>query len=88
MFSLYSQCFHLFHENTIIPSQEGVQQGNPLGPLLFCLVIHPLIKKLQLELRIFYLDDDLLGSAGRGFLHDITLVQEEAAHLGLHLNLK
>ena len=32
VFSCYSQCSHLFYENTIIPSQEGVQQGDPFGP--------------------------------------------------------
>ena len=87
VFSCYSQCSLLFYENTIIPSQEGVQQGDPLGPLLFCLVIHPLVKNLKSELKIFYLDDGLLGSIGTEVLNDITRVQEEAAHLGLHLNL-
>ncbi len=25
---------------SVISSQEGVQQGDPLGPLLFCLALH------------------------------------------------
>ena len=46
IYSCYSAASNLFFDNSIYQSQEGVQQGDPLGPLLFCLVIHPLVKKL------------------------------------------
>ena len=32
-----------FNSRTII-SDDGIQQGDPLGLLLFCLTIHPLLK--------------------------------------------
>ena len=41
--------------------QKGVQQGDPLGPLLFYLVIFPLTQMLCSEFHIFYLDDAILG---------------------------
>ena len=44
VYSCYSAASNLFFDNSILQSQEGVQQGDPLdplGPLLFCLVIHP-----------------------------------------------
>ena len=40
--SAYSSPSSLFWSDKILLSAEGVQQGDPLGPLLFCLTIHPL----------------------------------------------
>ncbi|GKA95149.1 putative reverse transcriptase domain-containing protein, partial [Tanacetum coccineum] len=49
----------LLHEH--IWSTTGVQQGDPLGPLLFALVLHPLVHKIRdnfkLLLHAWYLDD-------------------------------
>ena len=46
---------------SLIHSCEGVQQGDPLGPLLFCLSIHHPLSALCSELRLSYLDDISLG---------------------------
>ena len=67
-------------------SAEGVQQGDPLGPLLFCLVIHPLVLQLRPELCLFYLDDGTSGGPEEGVLRDLEFIEREAASLGLHLN--
>ena len=42
-------------------SAEGIQQGDPLGPMVFCLTIHKLVSSLSSEFSIFYLDDGTLG---------------------------
>ena len=42
----YSQHSFLFFGSYIIPSQAGVQQGDPLGPFLFCLVLQVLVNKV------------------------------------------
>ena len=88
VFSCYSSCSHLFYDDHILLSQEGVQQGDPLGPLLFCLAVQPLVNKLQSELKIFCLDDGLAGGPIHDVIKDIWLVKEEAHLLGLVLNLK
>ena len=49
MHSAYSAPL-LFLGETPLQSSKGVQQGDPLGPLLFCLVIHLLTEKLTSEL--------------------------------------
>ena len=49
----YGQASLLFCGDHILESAEGVQQGDPLGPLLFCLTIQSLILKLQSEFSVF-----------------------------------
>ena len=39
----YGQHPMLFHPMGTISSETGVQQGDPLGPLFFCLVLHKLV---------------------------------------------
>ena len=51
-------CF--FGSHTIL-SEEGPQQGDPLGPLLFCNTVQPLLSSLASELNLGYLDDVTLG---------------------------
>ena len=55
--SSYSEISSLSLNNQSIDSVEGVQQGDPLGPILFCIAIHPLLADCKAELRIGYLDD-------------------------------
>ena len=60
-YSAYRFPLLLFHGNSSISSAEGVQQGDHLGPLLFCLGIHCLAISLKSDFRVFYLDDGTLG---------------------------
>ena len=49
-------------DTIIVPSQEGVHQGDPLGQTLFAMTIHPVIKSVQEKHRdltvLAYPDDN------------------------------
>ena len=68
-------------------SAEGVQQGDPLGPLLFCLSIHKIVSSLSSEFIVFYLDDGTLGGSFEDLQADLHRIEVEGHALGLHLNV-
>ena len=74
--SAYERPSSLFYGDHIIQSAEGVQQGDPLGPLQFCLTIHPLVSRLKSSFAVFYLDDGTLGGPLQEVLSDLRLVEE------------
>ena len=84
--SAYWESTSLVWDSEVVHSSDGVQQGDPLGPLLFCLSIHKLCAKLKSELAVFYLDDGTLGGNWEEVLSDLRLIEEEASELGLELN--
>ena len=42
----YYQPFRLYYGDYTLWSCQGVQQGDPFGPLLFALILHPLVLKI------------------------------------------
>lgn len=84
--SAYCSTSLLFWRDKTLESAEGVQQGDPLGPLLFCLSIHHLISRLTSDFKLFYLDDGSLGGRCEDVLRDIRIVEKTAEELGLQLN--
>jgi Reverse transcriptase (RNA-dependent DNA polymerase) len=89
----YSQPAHLFFGSCLLASMAGVQQGDPLGPLLFSLVLHPLALKIQeqfpsLDLCVWYLDDGTIVGPVDEVYGVFKLLQAEGPALGLHLNVR
>ena len=82
----YSEPSLLLFGNHIIESAEGVQQGDPLGPLLFSLTIHPMLKALKSEFKIFYLDDGTVGGPLEEVVSDLEMIEQVGVDLGLVLN--
>ena len=83
--SAYSMPSSLFWGDRILHSIEGVQQGDPLGPLPFCLAIHRIQVRLSSELKLLYFDDVTLGGTLEQIERDLRVI-EESQDLGLVLN--
>ena len=82
---------HLLFGDYTILSCSGVQQGDPLGPLAFSLVLHPLVERIQREvpgllLNGWYLDDGTLCGSPEDLLSALAILEEEGPSRGLHLN--
>ena len=67
-------------------SQMGPQQGDPLGPLLFCLPLQPILMSCSSPVTLGYLDDLTLGGEESIVTTDVELIERESESLGLHLN--
>ena len=63
-----------------------MQQGDPLGSLLFCLTIQHILDRLKSELIIGYLDDVTLSGSVHSVNDDLTVIKSEGEQLGLQLN--
>jgi hypothetical protein len=71
-----------------VQSSVGPQQGDPLGPLLFCLPLQPSLVRLSSPLAFGYLDDISLGGPTTGVAEDIETLEKDCADLGLTFNRK
>ena len=83
----------LWFRGGMLHSQEGVQQGDPLGPLLFSMVIQQLVDAIRvacprLALNCWYLDDGVLAGKAADVLKALHIIQTLGPDLGMDLNLK
>jgi hypothetical protein len=72
-----------------------VQQGDPLGPLLFSLVLHRIVTKISsrakcanLLLNLWYMDDGIIAGPAPDVRKALKLIVKYGPDLGLDLNLE
>ena len=78
----------LFWGNEALWSKEGVQQGDPMGPFLFCLAIHGVVTNLNSTVNCWYLDDGSLVGDVNTVSADFERLSSQSANLGLSINPK
>ena len=79
--SAYCSLPFLLWGEDVINSFEGVQQEDPLGPLLFCSAFHKLCAKIKLKFAVFYLDDSTMGGHRDIVLQDMMTIKKAVANL-------
>jgi len=87
----YSQPAELRFGSRRIVASSGVQQGDPLGPLLFSLVLLQFIDFVKLHdlvlLHLWYLDDGTFIGSKSSLLKLLDAFSVHGPQFGLHLNL-
>ena len=86
----YGQPTRLQFGGHVLESRSGVQQGDPLGPLLFSAALQPvaaLLRQQGLDIAVFYLDDGVLAGDLAAVAAALQQLQQRASAVGLHLNL-
>ncbi|KPJ12288.1 Retrotransposable element SLACS 132 kDa protein [Papilio machaon] len=86
LWQCYSGSTSLAYNGQVIQSAVGCQQGDPLGPAIFSLAIHPHIKNLTSKFNVWYLDDGTLGGDAASVLSDLEKITKSFSDIGLQLN--
>jgi hypothetical protein len=84
--SAYGSATKLWFGDAEIESAEGVQQGDPIGPLLFCLTIHDLLQNIHCDFVAGYLDDISIGGSIESVFSAVQIIEADSLAIGLQLN--
>ena len=82
----------LDYDGFTIQSSCSVQQGDPLGPLLFALALNTLIAKINascsLALHIWFFDDGTLIGCKANLLKALEIISTEEKQSGFEVNFE
>ncbi|CAK9291441.1 unnamed protein product [Gordionus sp. m RMFG-2023] len=89
-YSCYQQPSTLQFDTYKIPSIEGIQQGDPLGSLFFCLGINEIVKSINeacsLSLHAWYIDDGILCGPNDEINKTVMIIKDAGLSIGLSIN--
>ena len=91
VWACYGRPTSMWWHEVVIGCVTGVQQGDPLGPLLFSLVLRVLTARIRevapdLALNVWYLDDGTLIGRTDDVLAALAIISTDGPALGLHVN--
>ena len=81
----YQQQSELFCRDQISYA-SGVQQDDPIGPLLFALAVDDIARSVSAPLNIWYLDDATLEGPVDKIIHDLGTIIPALSMIGLEIN--
>jgi len=82
----YSKSSHLRFGDTVLTSDEGAQQGDPLGPVLYCMTTLQLTHSVTSEMNMWYLDDGTSGGHVDNLGNDVLAFKRAGEQVELQLN--
>ena len=88
LLACYAEPTSLFCGGEVLQSTCGVQQGDPLGPMLFSLAIHEVTEELvRMGIQaVWYLDDGTIMGSPEEVARGYQLVAQKCAKWGLSVN--
>ena len=82
----YATSSHLVIGNETILSETGVQQGDPLGQVLFALAVDEIARSVRSPINILYLDDATIGGPAESVCEDLRRIIPMLSDIGLEVN--
>nr|GEW02087.1 hypothetical protein [Tanacetum cinerariifolium] len=87
----YARHARLYYDDSVLWSCQGVQQGDPLGLLLFFRALHPLVQTInqscELTLQAWYLDDDTIVGDTLMVAKALNIIKNDGLARGLFLHV-
>ena len=80
----YTTSRHLVIGNETILSETGVQQGDPLGSVLFSLAVDEIARSVRSPINVWYLDDATIGGPMESVCEDLRRIS--LSDIGLEVN--
>ena len=84
----YSKPSSVISSGHSITSSTGVQQGDPIIPLLFALAVDQIACGVESELHVWYLDDATIGGSTQSVLSDVQRCITGLRRIGLTVSPK